>query len=121
MGDDPPTCDEVFGQYLTEVAEKVTTQGFGMFVDFIQALRTCLNQRGWELSGQTSSTESGIYSEVQTATNLPEISNYFITDFLEDEEVDLDREKAISMMLHFDEFLFTHRYSNLKLSLLGNE
>ena len=118
--EEQPTCDEVFGMYLVDLAGKVTKEGYHLFVTFVQALRNCLNLSGTKLCPDFNPEESD-FCESQPAQNLPEVSNYFITEYIEEHEVGLDRGKAIGMMLHLNAFLFARKFSNLKLSLIASE
>lgn len=113
------TCDQVFAFYLVEVAGKTREEGYAVVVRFVRHLRMCLNQKGWTLQGESKQAPEGVFCEVRPATNLPEISNIFITDYLEDLEDPTtapNRDQAIHLMMHFNAFLFTRRLSNLKLS-----
>jgi hypothetical protein len=115
-------CDEVFALYLLDLASKVNREGYLLFVSFLKALRQCLNLKGWSIEGEGDS--QGVledFCEVRNAQNLPEVSNFFITEFIDGPENHYDRRKFIGMMLHFNAWLFAHRYSNLKLSLLANQ
>lgn len=112
-------CDEVFALYLIDLASKVSIEGYRLFVSFLRALRECLNLKGWSLEGESNPVGSEEFCQVRNAQNLPEVSNFFITEFVEDRETQYDREKFIGMMLHFNAWLFSHHYSTLKLSLIS--
>ncbi len=103
-----------------DLASKVTVEGYNLFVSFLQALRECLNQKGWSLEGESNPVGSEDFCQIRNAQNLPEVSNFFITEFVEDREAQYDRDKFIGMMLHFNAWLFSHHYSNLKLSLIAS-
>lgn len=120
--EEQPVCDEVFGLFLVDLATKVTREAYQMFVLFVQSLRTCFNEKALKVCQDFSHSSSDQeICESQTAQNLPEISNYFITEYLEEKVPELDRTKAIGMMLYFNAFLFGKKFSNLKLSLIANE
>jgi len=127
MEQDPSTvspdcvCDQVFALYLMDLATKVSSEGYQLFIGFLQALRECLNEKGWNLDGEGSKLGDEVFCESRSAQNLPEVSNYFITEFVEDPSRQYDRDKYIGMMLHFNAWLFSHRYSNLKLSLITSQ
>lgn len=119
-----PTCDQVFALYLLDLAPKVTAAGYEQVVRFLRHLRMCLNQKGWTLPGEDETVPEGVYCELRPAAFLPEVSNVFITDYLEDLEDATDapdRDIAIRLMMHFNGFLFAKRLSNLKLSLVASE
>lgn len=119
-----PTCDQVFALYLLDLAQKVTEDGYEQIVRFLRHLRLCLNQKGWTLPGETQTVPEGVYCELRPAAFLPEVSNLFITDYLEELEDPTsapDRDTAIHLMMHFNGFLFGRRLSNLKLSLAPSE
>lgn len=115
-------CDDVFALYLLDLASKVTPAGYQLFVKFLQTLRECLNLKGWSLDGESEQQSTDdVFCEIRTAQNLPEVSNYFITEYIEDQDSPHDRQKFIGLMLHFNAWLFSHRYSNLKLSLIATQ
>ena len=115
-------CDEVFALYLMEFADRVKPEGYHLLARFIQNLRKCLNLKGWEIDPAADFvTGQGCYCEGHSAACLPNVANYFLARYLPQKCPQFEREKAADVMMHFNEWLYSHRYSSLKLSLKGNE
>lgn len=104
------TCTEAFAAYMVAMAQRLSPEGLKQVTEFVEQLRTCVNQK-----------EGEDYCDVNNPQSLPEQANYFITEYLENNPTLLDRDSAISLMLHFCKWLFIRRYSNLKLSLCDKE
>ena len=114
------TCNEAFAAYLIEVAQVMKPEYYMQFVLYIQCLRRCINLHGWSLLRETQPGLNQEYCSCRDASNLPEISNHFISDFLPQECPSLDRKAAIEMTLHFNKWLYERKLSRLKLSVVAN-
>lgn len=113
--EDTATCNEAFAAYLIAMARRLSIEGQAQVTEFIETLRDCLNRKGVEQG------EGEDCSEMSSPQSLPELSNYFVTDYFEAYPSNLERSTAIDLMLHFCRWLFVHRYSNLKLSLCDKD
>jgi hypothetical protein len=111
------SCKDVFAAYLTEVALRVKQDSLKQFAEFLDALITCLNLKGWSLPGEAKDSVEAFCS-VRTARHVPDIANYFITDFLEEHRCGPSRDLAVEMMMHLCKWLYAQRFTNLKLSLI---
>lgn len=115
-------CDEVFAMYLMEQAEKLKPDGYRLLALLMQSLKKCMNLKGWELDREANfDNYTASYCGSRPATYVPLVGNYFIARFLPAKGPQLERKKAIDALLHFNEWLYAHKYSNLKLGLLGND
>ena len=110
-------CRDVIATYLTEVSQRVKQDSLKSIAEFLEALLSCLNVKGWTLPGEScDSTE--VYTAVRSARQIPDIANFFITDFLETRRVAFVREEAVDIMMHLCRWLYSQRFTNLKLSLI---
>lgn len=114
------TCNEAFAGYLVETAQILKPEYYMQFVLYIQCLRRCLNLHGWSLPHECIHTKDREYCSYRDASNVPEMCNHFISDFLPQECPSLDRKAAIEMTLHLNKWLFEHKLSRLKLTVASN-
>lgn len=109
------TCCDAFAAYLIAMAGRLSKEGQAHVTEFIEKLRDCMDQRGLDQGEGANS------SETNSSQSLPELANYFVTEYLETAPGTLDRSSAIDLLLHFCKWLFIHHYSNLKLSLCDKD
>lgn len=106
--------DEVLAAYLVAMSRRLADRGITLVTDFIDHFRQCLNSRGYEACG---GVDGGDFCGNNSAQQVPEVANIFISEYLETAGASFDRETAISLMMHLCRWLFIKHYSNLKLSL----
>ena len=110
------SCDDVFAAYLIDIAKSLSPASYKRFVSLVQSIRRCLNSKGWSELGDPTSDMDSEFCTVQSTQRVPEISNVFINDFLPQDRPDIDRKDAIEMTLHLTEWLFSHKFSTLRLT-----
>ena len=110
-------CKDVLAAYLLDVATKVKADSLKLFSEFLEALIACLNLKGYALPGENRESCEPFCS-VRPAKHIPDIANYFITDFLEGRRGAPDRPVAVDIMLHLCRWLNTQHFTNLRLSLI---
>lgn len=108
------TCDEVIAAYLLTMSRRLSESGFNLVTEFIEKFRQCLNEKAEEIC---EGAAEGLYCASNTAQQIPETANYFISEYLENTHTSFDRDTAISLTMHFCRWLYIKRYSNLKLSI----
>ena len=113
-------CKDVLAAYLLDVASRVKQDSLKLFADFLEALIACLNLKGHLLPGETRDN-SDSFCTVRPAKHIPDIANYFITDFLEGRRGAPDRPVAVALMLHLCRWLSIQRFTNLNLSLIDQD
>jgi hypothetical protein len=116
LGPESP-CREVFAEYFKDVALKVKQDSLQVFSDFLEALLVCLDAKGWTLPGEPPAAEES-FTSVRSAQRVPDIANFFVTDFLEGRKGDLTRPMAVELMLHLCRWLYAQRFTAFKLALL---
>lgn len=119
-------CDEIFADYIVKVARMTNENFFVKVVKFVFLFRECLNCLYKEKIGENaidiSSQQRRQYSEVTNAEDAPDISNDFITDYLEteSEKFGFSKEDAIDLTQNFCQWLYDNNFTCSKLSLINN-
>ena len=110
-------CDEVFAEYLYKVSKLTNAEYFKRIVRFVFLYRENLN----EVNSKKLETEEE-YTLNHNAEDAPDISNEFITDFLETEDMIFDfcKEEAIEITQNFCQWMYDSNYTSSKLTLIGN-
>ena len=131
-------CDDIFAKYLDEVAQKVNAGYYQIMIKFVCLFRECLNEYSHKIRVEDTDkkeTENGEqsnhsdrehgteyqhdYCSTNNAEQAPEISNEFVTIYLEEEVVsNIDRHVAIQLTQNLCHWLFINGYTTSKLSLI---
>ena len=111
-------CDEIFAEYILKVSKVCNKEFLIKVLKFVTIFRECLNiiNKGKNSGGRED------YSECNNAEDAPDISNDFVTDFLEkDPELfEFSKEDAIDMTQNFCQWLYDNNYTCSKLSLINS-
>lgn len=122
----PPTldgetskCDEVFAEYLVKVSKIVNENFFLKVLKFVFLFRECLNDM---YKDKTKELSEDYYSETRNAEDAPDISNDFVTDYLdtENDRYGFSKEDAIDLTQNFCQWLYDNNFTCSKLSLINN-
>ena len=109
-------CDEIFAEYVLKVSKACNKEFFMKVLKFVTIFRECLNiiNKGKNISGED-------YSEANNAEDAPDISNDFVTDFIEKDQdlFDFSKDDAIDMTQNFCQWLYDNNYTCSKLSLIN--
>jgi formyltetrahydrofolate hydrolase len=109
-------CTEVFAEYLYSVAKVSNSETFEKIVIFITLFRECLNGMN-----KKEGSQNVIYTEENNAEDAPDISNEFVTEYLENEQVyGFQKEEVIDITQNFCQWLYDHNYTCSKLSLISS-
>jgi hypothetical protein len=111
-------CDEIFAEYVLKVSRHCNKEFFIKILKFVTIFRECLNI----INKGKNTPISEEFSESNNAEDAPDISNDFVTDFLEkDPELfDFSKDDAIDMTQNFCQWLYDNNYTCSKLSLINN-
>lgn len=113
-------CDEVFSEYLVKVSKIVNDNFFSKVVKFVFLFRECLN----DMHKDDKDLEENLYySECKNAEDAPDISNDFVTDYLDfndNEKYGFAKEDAIDLTQNFCQWLYDNNFTCSKLSLINN-
>ena len=129
-------CNLVFADYLCKIAKIARRHILLKFVTYVTLFRECLNlsynnKNTKDDSNKENSVVKDIsetindqldYSELNNAEDAPDVSNEFVTDFLESDPnfFDLDKEEIIEITQNFCSWLYDNNYTCSKLSLINN-
>lgn len=112
-------CDEVFAEYLVKVSKIVNDNFFTKVVKFVFLFRECLN----DMHRDKEKDIEDYYSETKNAEDAPDISNDFVTDYLDlsdNEKYGFTKEDAIDLTQNFCQWLYDNNFTCSKLSLINN-
>jgi len=124
-------CDEIFAEYLDSVAKYVNKDTYKEVLKFVFLFRECLNQHGDHLlknkpdtagyvpaTANGKSDSNGEYCSTNNAEQAPEVSNEFVTLYLDDVKTNFGKMDAIELTQNFCGWLFNGGYTCSKLSLI---
>jgi hypothetical protein len=148
-GNKTKKCDEAFAAYLDSVARETNKMAYKNVLKFVFLFRECLNRFGYPTlaakagpgviiplppsclsspspapvppSPSAAQTDPFVeeYCLVNTAEQAPELSNEFVTVYLEERSQSFDKFSAIDLTQNFCSWLFNHGYTCSKLSLIN--
>ncbi len=111
-------CDEIFADYILKMAQFCNPYYFAKILKFICLFRECVNSINREkLRGEVRE-----FCEVSNAEDVPDVSNEFITEFLDPDTnmFDISKEEAIDLTQNFCHWLYENNFTCSKLSLISN-
>jgi hypothetical protein len=111
-------CDEVFADYIIKMANYVNPTYMIRLLIFITLFRECVNI----VNKDKIRFEGKEYSEITNSEDVPEVSNDFITEFLDADTntFDISKEEAIDLTQNFCHWLYENNFTCSKLSLISN-
>ena len=111
-------CDEVFSEYLIKMSRYCNPNYFVKLLKFVTLFRESLNITNRE----KSKSEGKDFTEYSNAEDVPDISNEFITEFLDPDQnhFDISKEEAIDLTQNFCHWLYENNFTCSTLSLISN-
>lgn len=112
-------CDEIFADYLVKVSKLTNDTTFVKVLKFVFLFRECLNDL---YKDKVKDNPDAHFSEITNAEDAPDISNDFVTDYLEteNEKYGFSKEDAIDLTQNFCQWLYDNNFTCSKLSLINN-
>lgn len=110
-------CDDIFADYIIKVSKCAKKEFFEKVLKFVILFRESLNITNSEKCGN----EEKEYTELYNAEDAPDISNEFVTEFL-DTEANLfgfQKEESIDVTQNFCQWLYDNNFTCSKLSLIS--
>lgn len=109
-------CSEVFADYICKVAKVANPATLERIVIFVTLFRECLNNMN-----KKESTDSD-YTEENNAEDAPDISNEFVTEYLESDQnfFNFEKEEVIDYTQNFCQWLYDNNFTCSKLSLISS-
>jgi len=121
-------CDEVFSEYLDIVAKEVNKSCYAEVLKFVFLFRECLNHYGEKLvKGRNedggpeyikNNESKEDYCLTHNPEQAPEISNEFVTVYLDEVKATFGSMDSIELTQNFCGWLFGNGYTCSKLSLI---
>lgn len=125
-------CDEILAEYLDSIAKVVHEDYYRRAMKFVFLFRECLNHYGDRLIKLRQSQGLGAppdpvvdessktkeYCLSNTAEQAPEISNEFVTVYLDELKSGFDRSESIDLTQNLCFWLHNNGYTCSKLSLI---
>lgn len=110
--------DEVFADYVLKMANYCNPTYFPKVLKFVTLFRECANI----LNKEKVKNELKDFTEIFHAEDIPDISNEFITEFLDPDQnvFDINKEEAIDLTQNFCHWLYENNFTCSKLSLISN-
>ena len=110
--------DEVFAEYVLKMSNYCNPCYFVKVLKFVTLFRECANI----LNKEKIKGEGKTYTEMSSAEDIPDISNEFITEFLDPDGnvFDINKEEAIDLTQNFCHWLYENNFTCSKLSLISN-
>jgi hypothetical protein len=102
-------ADEIFAKYIAEVFTQTNREYFLFVTKFVILFRECINKyRGED------------YTKTNTAENVPDLCNEFITEFMEQNDYfGLDTNELIEIIQQFCYWLYENKHTTSRLTLLS--
>lgn len=123
------TIDDVFCVYLRTVSKKVNLNFYKLILKFVILYRECINKYGWKKKEEWDrkngifdrSPQIGEYCFQNNAEMIPDISNEFVTIFLDDNPcLHLERCDAIDLTWNLCSWLYSNGHTCSWLSVINN-
>lgn len=110
-------CDEIFADYIVRVCKVANKDTFCKVLKYVILFRESLN-----IINAEKTKDEKEYSETYNAEDAPDISNEFVTEFLETDTnmFDIPKEEAIDLTQNFCQWLYDNNFTCSKLSLISN-
>lgn len=123
-------CDETFAEYLSDVSKMINKDCYKQILKFVFLFRECLNHYGDRLNkskqvqgvvpppAEKKPGDTEEYCLTNNAEQAPEVSNEFVTVYLEELKAGFERLDTIEITQNFCNWLYTNGYTCSKLSLI---
>jgi hypothetical protein len=111
-------CDEVFADYIIKMARYCNPTFFIRLLKFVTLFRECVNI----INREKCKPEVKEFAEVSNAEDVPDISNEFITEFLDPDQncFEFSKDEAIDITQNLCHWLYENNFTCSKLSLISN-
>ena len=122
--DENSKCDDVLAFYLFKVARNSKEECFEKVLQFVILFRECLNYmyKDTIVNKTNDSIIHKDFSEEFTCEDAPDISNEFILEFLQTDQMIMgySKEEAIDLTQNLCQWLYDNNFTCSKLSLINN-
>ena len=115
--------DNLFIDYLNKISLLVNPKYFIKIITFITLFREFINMKKKNKEDNISTNKYIEYTVINSAENLPLLSNEFINDFLDNDYLlfDFEKEEIIDLIQNFCNWLYINKFTSFKLTLISQE
>ena len=122
-------CDEIFAEYLSTVAKVVKKDWYREIILLVFLFRECLNSFGQRLQDPKPVSSLPLPSDpggkedyclTNNAEQAPEVSNEFVTEYIDRAKPGFDRNTTIEFTQNLCSWLFNNGYTCSRLSLIND-
>ena len=121
--DENSNCDVIFYYYIFKVSRYARPEVFIRVLQFVILYREFVNYIYRDrVKTKLFETQQYEYTEVFNPEDIPDISNEFITEFLDvdNELFDYQRDEALDLTQNFCQWLYDNNYTCSKLTLISS-
>ena len=125
IDDEKEISDKVFMDYLNKMSLHVNPNYFTTLIIFVTLFRefvniTELKKKNIKENNFNNDVE---YTSVNSAEDVPDLSNEFINDFLETDKklFDFNKEDSIDLTQNFCHWMYENNFTSSKLTLISND
>ena len=125
IDDEKEICDNVFMDYLNKMSLHVNPNYFTTLIIFVTLFRefvniTELKKKNIKENNFNNDVE---YTSVNSAEDVPDLSNEFINEFLETDKklFDFNKEDSIDLTQNFCHWMYENNFTSSKLTLISND
>ena len=125
INDEKEISDKVFMDYLNKMSLHVNPNYFTTLIIFVTLFRefvniTELKKKNIKEKNFNNDVE---YTSVNSAEDVPDLSNEFINDFLESDKklFDFNKEDSIDLTQNFCHWMYENNFTSSKLTLISND
>ena len=110
---DKKNCDDIFAEYLRQVANYTNSEYFATVMKFVVLYRECINKYGWiKFKAQEKTLE---YSIENDAEYIPELANELVLSYLSEYDCTFPVMERINLTINFCEWLILNGYTCIKI------
>ena len=125
INDEKEISDKVFMDYLNKMSLHVNPNYFTTLIIFVTLFRefvniTELKKKNIKEKNFNNDVE---YTSVNSAEDVPDLSNEFINEFLETDKklFDFNKEDSIDLTQNFCHWMYENNFTSSKLTLISND
>ena len=125
INDEKEISDKVFMDYLNKMSLHVNPNYFTTLIIFVTLFREFVNINELKKKNikEKNFNNDVEYTSVNSAEDVPDLSNEFINDFLETDKklFDFNKEDSIDLTQNFCHWMYENNFTSSKLTLISND
>ena len=130
IDDEKEVSDKVFMDYLNKMSLHVNPNYFTKLIIFVTLFREFVNINEFKKKNKDLNNEIDLnnndnteYTSVNSAEDVPDLSNEFINDFLDTDKIlfGFNKEDSIDLTQNFCHWMYENNFTSSKLTLISND